>query len=63
MKPSNPFSRFPLFDAPSLHWLDESSDYLNKEELIKKMQDGGLVLYFRSHLHGKDYADRQWDRQ
>ena len=37
---------------------DESSDYLNKEELIKKMQDGGLVLYFRHASTEKDYADQ-----
>ena len=34
------------------------SNYLAKDELIKKMQSGGLVLYFRHASTEKDYADQ-----
>ena len=32
--------------------------YLNKEKLVKEMQKGGLVLYFRHASTEKDYADQ-----
>ena len=32
--------------------------YLSKEKLLKKMQEGGLVLYFRHASTEKDYADQ-----
>ena len=35
-----------------------ANDYLEKESLIKKMQDGGLVLYFRHASTETDYADQ-----
>ena len=34
------------------------TNYLAKDELIKKMQSGGLVLYFRHASTEKDYADQ-----
>tara|TARA_B100000085_G_scaffold266338_1_gene274914 strand:+ start:215 stop:814 length:600 start_codon:yes stop_codon:yes gene_type:complete len=36
----------------------EVSKYLAKDKLIKKMQSGGLVLYFRHASTEKDYADQ-----
>ena len=36
----------------------EDSKYLAKDKLIKKMQEGGLVLYFRHASTEKDYADQ-----
>lgn len=35
-----------------------ATDYLEKESLIKKMQEGGLVLYFRHASTETDYADQ-----
>ena len=38
--------------------LGRVTNYLAKDELIKKMQSGGLVLYFRHASTEKDYADQ-----
>ena len=38
--------------------LGRVANYLVKDELIKKMQSGGLVLYFRHASTEKDYADQ-----
>ena len=38
--------------------LGEDSKYLAKYKLINKMQEGGLVLYFRHASTEKDYADQ-----
>ena len=35
-----------------------ADDYLDKESLIKRMQTGGLVLYFRHASTETDYADQ-----
>ena len=35
-----------------------ADDYLDKESLIKRMQAGGLVLYFRHASTETDYADQ-----
>ena len=36
----------------------DTGKYLSKEKLLKKMQEGGLVLYFRHASTEKDYADQ-----
>ena len=38
--------------------LGRVTNYLAKDELIKKTQSGGLVLYFRHASTEKDYADQ-----
>lgn len=48
----------PIFILISSHLGASAGNYLNKEKLVKKMQTGGLVLYFRHASTEKDYADQ-----
>ena len=47
-----------IFFVSMLSSLGNEKKYLPKVKLIEKMQDGGLVLYFRHASTEKDYADQ-----
>ena len=47
-----------IFSLSILASVGKEKKYLPKDKLIEKMQNGGLVLYFRHASTEKDYADQ-----
>ena len=47
-----------IFSLSILASVGKEKKYLPKDKLIQKMQNGGLVLYFRHASTEKDYADQ-----
>jgi len=53
-----PFIFISILSFSILSSLGKEKKYLSKDILIEKMQEGGLVLYFRHASTEKDYADQ-----